>query len=304
MSFEIFTSPPSKISDRETTLQMPTYKAFDRLVDPSKYLAMDGLKHAVNVAINLGQPLLVTGEPGTGKTQLADCIAYQLETECHKFYTKSNAESKDLFYRYDSIRRFHDAQNPTSSAKSVMNYITFEALGKAIKESHIRRSVVLVDEIDKAPRDFPNDLLNEIEQMEFTILETGQRVIGKIANRPIVIITSNSEKNLPDPFLRRCVYYHIPFPNREWLIKIVNNRLPLSENFSMGMVEAAVDHFLELRENDGLRKKPATAELLAWIHVLGKLNIDVTTNIPGEIERLKKTYTVLAKNQEDLDLLT
>ncbi len=139
--------------------------------------------------------------------------------------------------------------------------------------------------------------------MEFTIEETGEKFQGNNENRPIVVITSNSEKNLPDPFLRRCVYYHIPFPGRELLIQIVNNRLPLSENFSKGMMEAAVDHFLELRTNEGLRKKPATAELLAWIHILSKLHIDVTSNIETELERLKKTYSALAKNQEDLDLL-
>ena len=160
--------------------------------------------------------------------------------------------------------------------------------------------VVLIDEIDKAPRDFPNDVLNELENMEFHVRETGDHYEATIANRPIIIITSNSEKNLPDAFLRRCVFFHIPFPDKaDDLIQIVNNRVPLSDDFRTRMLRAAVDHFLEIRAL-GLRKKPATAELLSWIHVLNNLELKPDVELRDQIEALQQSYAILAKTQDDL----
>lgn len=296
MTFELYTSPTATISERN--IKLPNFTKSKSLIDSSKYIASGALKSAVNVALALGQPLLLTGEPGTGKTQLAANIAYQLEIDCYKFHTKSTSTARDLFYRYDALRHFHDAQVKKQLTIDTADYIQLEALGKAIVESKDKRAVVLIDEIDKAPRDFPNDVLNELDNMTFAIQETGQEYEAHLANRPIVIITSNSEKNLPDAFLRRCIFYHIPFPDKKLLTQIVNNRLALSPQFSDKMITAAIDHFLTIRSS-GLRKKPATAELLAWIHILDQLEIDLTQDFPLQIQRLKQTYAILVKNQED-----
>ena len=166
-----------------------------------------------------------------------------------------------------------------------------------------KRSVVLIDEIDKAPRDLPNDLLNEFESLSFSVRETGNTYTAAQENRPILILTSNSEKNLPEAFLRRVVYYHIPFPDRDTLKKIVRTRLPLSERFTDAMLDASIDHFADLRENRGMRKRPATAELLAWIHILDEQNIDMSGNIQEQMEKIAMSYSILAKNKEDLDKL-
>ncbi len=239
--------------------------------------------------------MLLTGEPGTGKTRLAGNIAYQLGVELHEFHTKSQSVARDLFYSYESLRHFHDAQLKDKAELEVKDYVELEALGKAIANSDREGAVVLIDEIDKAPRDFPNDVLNEIEQMRFTVKETKQSYeVENRENRPIVVITSNSEKNLPDAFLRRCVFYHIPFPEKDALMKIVNSRLQLSENYQGAMLEEAINHFEHIRKNKGLRKKPATAELLAWIHVLDKLGVEM-----HDKEKLRKSYSILAKNKDD-----
>ena len=289
------------------------------LDDPSGYIAEDGLRDAVNVALVLGQPLLVTGEPGTGKTELAASIAYELELPPPLvFDTKSTSTSRDLFYRYDSLRHFHDAQYRREQA-SVDQYIEYEALGLAIllamapsqsaqflperlRGSRPVRSVVLIDEIDKAPRDLPNDVLNEIERMAFTVKETGRTFAADYAYKPIVVLTSNSEKDLPDAFLRRCVFFHISFPSRARLREIVQRRLEPSAGFSPAMIDHALAHFEEIRAL-GLRKKPSTAELLSWMHVLAKLRLDVAKLKPGEAEALAFTYAILAKNREDMALL-
>ncbi len=297
MSFQLYDPNGSTLLDRE--LQLPPYQKIKGIDDPDNYIASQPLSDAVNVALALGQPLLLTGEPGTGKTQLANSIAYQLGLRLYKFHTKSASTARDLFYRYDSLRHFHDAQLKDKSEVQAKDYIELEALGKAIVNSPVERAVVLIDEIDKAPRDFPNDVLNEMEQMEFTIQETGKTFRASDECRPIVVITSNSEKNLPDAFLRRCVFYHIPFPNKSLLRKIVNSRLDLPIAFKERMLDAAIDHFHEIRTNKGLRKKPATAELLAWVHVLSELDIDMNS-LELERERLSMSYSILAKSQDDL----
>lgn len=299
MPFDIFSTDSTKISEREPKVELPPFREPEESANQGNYVATEELKDAVNVALLLGQPLLLTGEPGTGKTKLADYIAWQLELDCYKFYTKSTSVSKDLFYRYDSLRHFHDAQLKEKGEIETRNYVEYQALGQAIVHSEAKRSVVLIDEIDKAPRDFPNDVLNELENMEFTIKETGDHYIANKGNRPVVIITSNSEKNLPDAFLRRCVFYNIPFPDKNTLMAIVNSRVPLTTAFRDRMLEAAIDHFLQIRTL-GLRKKPATAELLSWIHVLNHLQLDTNAPIDAQIARLKQTFSILAKTQDDI----
>jgi len=302
-TFEVYKGDGSTIEERH--IQLPEFQHFFRSDGPRRYIASPELRDAVNVAIALGQPLLLTGEPGTGKTQLAYSIAHELGLK-HPFvfHTKTTSTARDLFYRYDSLAHFHDAQLKKEGAElDIHSYITFEALGRSILESIHRRSVVLIDEIDKAPRDLPNDVLNEFENMEFFVRETGEHYVANKANRPILILTSNSEKNLPDAFLRRCVYYHIPFPSKNVLHQIVEARLQLSSDFKSRMLSDAIEHFLEIRNSRGLRKPPATAELLAWIHILDKHKIDINSNVREQLENIAMSYSILAKNKDDLDKL-
>lgn len=299
-NFQLYNSKGKTLAERK--LQLPPYTKIEGIDAPKGYIASQPLTDAVNVALALGQPLLLTGEPGTGKTQLASSIAHQLGLPLLKFYTKTTSTARDLFYRYDSLRHFHDAQLKEKKNVDANDYIELNALGQAIVNSGDMRSVVLIDEIDKAPRDFPNDVLYELENMAFKIRETGKQYDTTEANRPIVIITSNSEKNLPDAFLRRCIFYHIPFPDAALLKQIVNSRVALSDAFRKEMLDAAIEHFEDLRAQK-LRKKPATAELLSWIHVLHTLQINPNSNIPDEVNRLKMTYTILAKNQDDLEVM-
>ncbi|HEY6247325.1 MAG TPA: MoxR family ATPase [Pyrinomonadaceae bacterium] len=284
-------------------LRSPAYQNLLNYNDPSGYIADAGLRNAVNVALVLGQPLLVTGEPGTGKTQLAGSIAHELELDSPLiFHTKTTSSARDLFYRYDALRHFHDANVIKKDMElKVSDYISYEALGLAIRRAmpeseNRRRSVVLVDEVDKAPRDFPNDILNEIEDFSFTVFETGDVFKAEESLRPIVLLTSNSEKNLPDAFLRRCVFYNIPAPGHQQLVEIVKNRLDVSAGFAP-LVEPLIKHFEEIREL-ALKKKPATAELLAWLAVLNRLHTN--GELPrGTGEALAFTYSILAKNKED-----
>jgi MoxR-like ATPase len=315
--FKLYTGAGTPISERG--LQLPPFERLATLNDPADYLAGAGLCDAVNVALTLGQPLLVTGEPGTGKTQLAASIAYELGlSEPFVFHTKTTSTARDLFYRYDSLRHFHDT-HVRQEELAIESYITYEALGLAILLSmnpadanpylpeHLRdrgplRSVVLVDEIDKAPRDLPNDILNEVEHLAFNVKETGRTFRAEQSFRPILVLTSNSEKNLPDAFLRRCVFYHIPFPEKDDLKKIVQRRLKLDAAFTPEMLEHALAHFAQIRELS-LKKKPATAELLAWLRVLDKLQIDVQALRPGQTEALAFTYAILAKSNEDKEMI-
>ncbi len=256
-----------------------------RYTEPSGYLADDGLAAAVNVTLELGQPLLLTGEPGTGKTQLAYSVAWELGLEpVLKYETKSSSEARDLFYTYDALGRFNATQIDSEDADPV-RFIDWNALGLAIlytnepesvrdlrpPQDHTgkRRSLVLIDEIDKAPRDFPNDLLNEIEHMYFKVPELrGRKVEADPELHPILFLTSNSEKNLPGAFLRRCAFYHIPFPEKEEdLRRIVERRLgeAVAER---EVVSDALDLFATLRGQANLFKPPSTGELLAFLHVV------------------------------------
>jgi MoxR-like ATPase len=299
-----------------------------RLDNPANYLPDSSLVDAVNVALLLGQPLLLTGEPGTGKTQLAANIAWELGFDPPlKFETKSTSTARDLFYTYDALGHFHAAQTGEGSRNS-LDYITYDALGIAILRANpeervakwlpkdfvhggCRQSVVLIDEVDKAPRDFPNDLLNEIEGMYFKVPELGNvRIPKEMAEaaeedtlRPILIITSNSEKHLPDAFLRRCVYYNIPFPDTERLAQIVTARLGHFAGNSSQLLADALNLFAKLREqNSGLRKKPATAELLGWLIVLREINQEVGDPIREKPGLIATSLSTLVKTTEDQQL--
>lgn len=259
---------------------------------PENYQRDPGLVDAVNVALMLRQPLIVTGEPGTGKTVLASSVAYELGLEPPLvFETKSSSQATDLFYIYDTLGRFTARQLETASTEPV-EYIVYHALGEAIVRANHpdavagvlpsgythggrRRSVVLIDEVEKAPRDFPNDVLNEIERMYFRIPELGNHVVEADPEfHPVVVMTNNSEKSLPDAFLRRCIYYHIPFPDADRLEQIVLARMP---DFFDGadhhaLLREVVGFTLLLRDPaSGMEKKPGTSEVLNWLNAMFNL---------------------------------
>ena len=342
--FDLYKGDGSKADDRNAEIKpFEKPKHFD---DAQNYFASPGLRDAVNVALRLGQPLLVTGEPGTGKTQLAASIAHEFDFELFRFNTKSNSTARDLFYHYDALGHFHDAQfhrlqnsdggtnlpekPPTSSPKPekivAESYIIYDALGLAILLSleanaperqkvnrflpqKLRtvgpiRSVVLIDEIDKAPRDFPNDILNEIEEMSFRVKETDAPPFKAAEEyKPIVILTSNSEKSLPDAFLRRCIFYYIDFPDTKTLSAIVTKRLGAEkeENALVGARNNAIEFFEQIRKLK-LRKPPATAEFLNWLRFLEQFQIKNPFESTGEQkEKLISTYAILLKNREDFN---
>jgi MoxR-like ATPase len=267
----------------EEAAVLPRSRRIDFL-RPEFYRADPGLVDAVNVALLLGQPLLLTGEPGTGKTQLAYYLAWELKLgDVLKFETKSNSTASSIFYTYDALRRFQHAQSGIRG-DSALPYITYNALGRAIlltrKQEEVAaclpdgfdhpgamQSVVVLDEIDKAPRDFPNDILNELDQLYFRVPELDNQPIEANPDlRPIIIMTSNSEKDLPDAFLRRCIFYHIPFPAFDRMQDLVANRLGLYAGDSSVFLADALELFYRMREPaSALVKKPATAELLDWL---------------------------------------
>jgi MoxR-like ATPase len=261
------------------------------------YVLSDELATTVNVALALDQPLLVTGEPGCGKTSLAWAVAAQLGCEVLEFHTKSTSIARDLLYTVDNLRRFHDASARIEQARDASGYVEYQALGKAIQSPHT--TVVLVDEIDKAPRDFPNDLLNELDRMEFTVAEAQPPRHFRQQARHFVLVTSNSERRLPMPFLRRCVYAHIDFPDQKMLRRIVELHCkPPSKSFG----DVAVKRFLELRAKEGLAKRPATGELIAWVEVLARMEADEATIAEAPLAELPALGS-LVKMVEDVKVL-
>ena len=282
------------------------------------YLPDPGLVQAVNIALLLEQPLLVTGEPGTGKTQLAYSVASELNLgDVLRFDTKSSSTYRDLFYHFDSLRSFRDAQNQVKDRTS-LNYIDYSALGRAILLAndeaavgkHIRgfvhsgaprRSLVLIDEVDKAPRDFPNDILREIEQMYFDVPELEAHFSAEPEFRPVVVITSNSERQLPGAFLRRCVYYHIPFPGKDRLQTIVSERL--GEHFPRNgtLLDQTLALFYELRGDImNLRKKPSTAELLGWLVALRNRFKTPDASLASDPDFVLNSLSCVVKDSQDM----
>ncbi len=260
------------------------------------YIVDDDLATVTNVAITLGQPLLLTGEPGSGKTAFAWAVARQLgAAEVLEFQTKSTSVARDLFYSFDTLRRFHDANVGHEDARKPENYISYQALGVAIRSKHTR--VVLVDEIDKAPRDFPNDLLRELDRMEFSVPELSPPLTCQASARHMVVITSNEERRLPLPFLRRCVHHHIRFPDADLLQRIVSAHLG-QECPGEGFIELVVRRFQELREIPGLSKLPSTGELLGWVRVLLAMEVP-EDRLESAAARDLPALQVLVKQRED-----
>lgn len=265
---------------------------FDRFQGTSTYIAAPELRHAVNVAIALARPLLLRGEPGTGKTLLAENLAAALGLPLLRWHVKSTTKAKDGLYVYDTVARLHDSRfGSADDVRDIGRYIKLGPLGQALDAP--RRVVLLIDEIDKADIEFPNDLLLELDAMRFRIDETGREVVA--AERPVVIITSNNEKELPDAFLRRCVFHYIEFPTRELMAQIVRVHHPDLED---ALLDQALEVFFQLRTTPRLRKKPSTSELVDWILALRKAGIDLK-KVGGGIPFLG----TLLKTEADVELL-
>ena len=290
----------------------------------TEYEADESLIAAVNTALLLGKPLLLTGDTGTGKTSLAASVAYQLKlTTPLIFNCKSTSQAQDLFYHYDALRHYR-AEKIAGHKDDVLKFIQFNALGIAIINSHnqhhlqahlsleyqsksAQRHVVLIDEIDKTPRDFPNDLLHEIDHYCFQLREWGNQQISVQAQyKPVVIITSNSEKNLPDAFMRRCIYHHIEFPQTDLLLNIALGHLSRLYQKDDLLLHQAIKLFLYLRQQN-LNKKPATAELIDWLKILANDEIfagfDKSQRIQQDNPSLRDSLNCLLKNHQDRQLI-
>ena len=262
----------------------------------SNYIATKDLQLAVNAAITLERPLLIKGEPGTGKTMLAEELAESLGTELIQWHIKSTTKAQQGLYEYDAVSRLRDSQLGDDRVHDISNYIVKGKLWEAFSAE--KRPVLLIDEIDKADIEFPNDLLLELDKMEFFVYETQERVVAK--QRPIVIITSNNEKELPDAFLRRCFFHYIQFPNPEEMQEIVNVHFP---DLKKKLLDEALKAFFEIRDVPGLKKKPSTSELIDWLKLL------VAEDIPPEALHSKDgkaaitpLYGALLKNEQDIHL--
>ncbi|MBQ4876944.1 MoxR family ATPase [Pseudoalteromonas luteoviolacea] len=263
----------------------------------SKYIATAALQQAVNAAILLEKPLLIKGEPGTGKTLLAEELAQSLETELIQWHIKSTTKAQQGLYEYDAVSRLRDSQLGDERVHDVNNYIIKGKLWQAFSAN--KRPVLLIDEIDKADIEFPNDLLLELDKMEFHVYETQQQV--KADTRPIVIITSNNEKELPDAFLRRCFFHYIDFPSIEEMKAIVDVHFP---DIKATLLNQALEVFFNLREIRGLKKKPSTSELLDWLKLLLAEDIDSTTlHDKTHQGGLMPLFGALLKNEQDVTLI-
>jgi len=263
----------------------------------SAYVATPDLKVAVNAAIRLERPLLIKGEPGTGKSVLAAEVARALGAPLIEWHIKSTTKAQQGLYEYDAVSRLRDGQLGDERVKNIANYIKRGKLWKAFAAS--KRSVLLIDEIDKADIEFPNDLLQELDRMEFFVYETGETI--KAETRPIVLITSNNEKELPDAFLRRCFFHFIKFPDTETMRRIVDVHFPGLKN---QLVNEALRVFYELRDVPGLKKKPSTSELLDWLKLLLHEDIDPALLRESDPRKLVPPLAgALIKNEQDAHLL-
>lgn len=263
---------------------MVTNDVFDRFSGSPDYVISEPLKNAVNVTIALQRPLLIRGEPGTGKTLLAHSIANGLEKRLIVWNIKSTTKAQEGLYVYDTVQRLNDSRFGGSDVSDIKQYIKLGKLGQAFVSPE--QVVLLIDEIDKADLEFPNDLLNELEEMSFYIPETNETITAN--HRPIVVITSNAEKELPDAFLRRCIFHYIEFPNSELMEEIVRVHFP---NIKDSLLSEALKAFYKLREIDDFRKKPSTSELIDWIRALiagGIPHDKVSSEIPFVGTLLKK----------------
>ena len=261
----------------------------------AEYIATSDLSVAVNAAITLEKPLLIKGEPGTGKTELARQVASSLSVPIIEWNIKSTTRAQQGLYEYDAVSRLRDSQLGNADIDNVTNYIKKGKLWEAfIADSKV---VLLIDEIDKADIEFPNDLLHELDKMEFHVYETGQQITAK--QRPIVIITSNNEKELPDAFLRRCFFHYIRFPDQSTLEKIVEIHFP---NIKKSLLDRALTQFFEIRETPGLKKKPSTSEVLDWLKLLLAEDINPSELRSDPKNILPKLHGALLKNEQDVQL--
>jgi MoxR-like ATPase len=268
----------------------------ERFAGTERYIATDDLMMAVNAAVTLGRPLLIKGEPGTGKTQLAQEIARSLGRPMFEWHVKSTSKAQQGLYEYDAVSRLRDSQLGDARVHDIANYILKGSLWEAFES--VTQPVLLIDEIDKADIEFPNDLLRELDRMEFYVYET--RRLVKARHRPIIVITSNNEKELPDAFLRRCFFHYIRFPDQATMQRIVEVHYP---GLKKELLAEALGSFFQVRETPGLKKKPSTSELLDWIKLL------VAEDIDPEVLRSqdpKKTLPILhgalLKNEQDVHL--
>jgi MoxR-like ATPase len=258
-----------------------------RFASTDDYLADEQLQDAVNVSLALGRPLLVKGEPGTGKTMLAEAIATGLGLDLVTWHVKSTTRARDGLYVYDTVARLHDSRFGDKDVRDIRQYIKLGPLGEAF--SRKERCVLLIDEIDKADLEFPNDLLHELDQMRFAVAETGDEVVA--AERPVVVITSNAEKELPDAFLRRCVFHYILFPDEERLAEICRVHHP---DVADNLLAAALRRFMRIRTTNELKKKPSTSEFIDWVSALRLAGYE-----PDQLDEALPFLGVLLKDEAD-----
>ncbi len=263
----------------------PTFKRFRGTFS---YLTSDALEAAVNCALALEKPLLVKGEPGTGKTLLAEALASALEAPLLTWHVKSTTRAQDGLYVYDTVARLYDSRFGDGDVKDIRRYIKYGPLGESFRAP--QRVVLLIDEVDKADLEFPNDLLHELDRMRFRVSETGDEVVAQ--QRPVVVITSNNEKDLPDAFLRRCVFHFIDFPEQELMRRIVGVHHP---DVDRALVDQCLSIFFELRAMSRIRKRPSTSELVDWIAVLQRAGV---TSV--KLDREMPFLGALLKKEQDL----